>query len=193
MNEAQKRYLLEIFEREAAVQLADMLSTSIGLSLMTANENGVKAATDYIVGVFKECFDCQHLQVIIMNDDEHGLLGYAMIFEVPFPETPRYLHKIHVLERFRGNGIGSLMMSTLTKDPRGISLLTRQENIQFYEKFGLKAFGLNKMPNSDKFQAVRGMYDGLILMADRKQKNGAPVFFLNDQDVMALTSALIKK
>lgn len=191
MNEAQgskqEDFLGEIFENEAKALLSDIMSSTSLVSLMFAfEEEQVQKAIKYIVGIFNECYKFGHLKVAT-SSSEQTLCGYAMIFVHPHHQSA-YLHKIQIVEQFRGRGLGTEMLQSLSQSFSDLGLICNHDKIKFYERNGFKRVGDCKVPDSDDFKMSKHMYTGLYLMSNSQKVDGCPVFFLNDADLRAIGS-----
>ena len=191
MNEAQvfkqEDFLGEIFENEAKALLSDIMSSTSLVSLMYAfEEEQVHKAIEYIVGIFNECYKFGHLKVAT-SSSELTLCGYAMIFVHPHHQSA-YLHKIQIFEQFRGRGLGTEMLQSLSQSFSDLGVICNNDKIKFYERNGFKCVGDYKVPDSDDFKMSKHMYTGLYLMSNSQKVDGCPVFFLNDADLRAIGS-----
>lgn len=193
MNEAQEfrqeDFLGEIFEDEAKALLRDIMSSTSLVSLMSAfEEDQVKKAIEYIVGIFNECYKFGHLKVAT-SSSEQTLCGYAMIFVHPHHQSA-YLHKIQIVEQFRGGGLGTEMLQSISQSFGDLGLICNYDKIKFYERNGFKCVGDFKVPDGEDFKMSKHMYSGLYLMSNSKKVDSCHVFFLNDYDLKAIGNIL---
>ena len=178
------KFLPTILENEAKGILQDLLGApSLALHFMTFDYAQTMRAISHVRGILEECYRAGHLKVAISHE-KGRLYGYAILFEHPDPSIPQYCHKIFVLEEFRGNGIGTQLLQSLSTGTRGSCLLCRDDLIPFYETIGLEVKGEFTPPDAQQgFAMTRGLYTGLTLMGSANSGSFAPVFMLNDEDI----------
>ncbi|WP_201720608.1 GNAT family N-acetyltransferase [Klebsiella pneumoniae] len=160
-----ERHLPLIFENEANGILQDLIGTPTLMGMMMfATEEEVMAARNYIIGVFEECYRVGHLR-IMGAADEGTLFGYSLIFGHPSANYSLYCHKIYVYEQYRGNGIGSQMLTGILSLPNEVGLVCSPDLIPFYESAGMHFKGNFTTPSDAGFTKTRGMYEGLCVMS----------------------------
>lgn len=175
-------FLNEIFEIEAQSMLSEIMTSTVMISLLIDfDEKRHAEAIDYIINVLKECYKAGHLQVAIQHEGE-TLYGFAMLFIHPHHKAA-YLHKIFVYEHFRGNGLGTSILNSLTASGNTINLICPDSKIGFYENNGFNYVQSFEMPDSDNFKLSKGLYAGLSVMTNSTDSLEAPIFFLNDDDL----------
>ncbi|VGG38384.1 Uncharacterised protein [Klebsiella quasipneumoniae] len=159
---------------------------------MFATEEEVMAARNYIIGVFEECYRVGHLR-IMGAADEGTLFGYSLIFGHPSANYSLYCHKIYVYEQYRGNGIGSQMLTGILSLPNEVGLVCSPDLIPFYESAGMHFKGNFTTPSDAGFTKTRGMYEGLCVMStdNSGETNGLPIFMLNDSDIDNIIQAIV--
>ncbi|MGI0646792.1 GNAT family N-acetyltransferase [Pseudomonas aeruginosa] len=181
----------QVFESEAKGLLQDlMVQPTLMVHFLSITEQQAEQCWAFIKGIFEECYRQGGLKVALSHQD--GVLhGYALLMEHPDPVYSRYLHKIHVFEQFRGNGIGSKMLSMVLEGGRPVSLLCSSDLVPFYERAGMHYMGRFPAPEAQHgFAMTRGMYLELELMGSSEGGGMAPVFMLNDNDVKQLLEIL---
>lgn len=180
----------EIFEMEAQGILRDLaVSPRLTGMFWFMDEEGHQKAIKYIASILNECHHLGHLQTIVLSDEERqSLCGYALLFSLPLPETPKYLQKIYIKEEFRGGGLGSLLLNQLTEAEPNITLLSSSKNIKFYEKNGFQLLGDFTVPKNDKFSFSQGLYSELYIMSTHSESQAAPIFLINDDDIKHILS-----
>ena len=175
-------FIEEIYSLEAAGMLADLaLTPSLFLDFMSFEETDRNNALAYIKSVLAECYTCGHLKVAISHHNEE-LYGYALMFVLPEEKYPKYLHKIFVKEKFRGNGIGAQILTSIVENSE-VCLLCPPEKVSFYEKYGFSFVQPFTTPDGDNFKFSKGLYADLCVMKNHEGNLGAPIFLLNDTDV----------
>ncbi|WP_439503879.1 GNAT family N-acetyltransferase [Methylophaga sp.] len=175
-------FIDEIFSLESAGMLSDLaISPGLLFHFMDFDEFHHAKALAYIKSVFVECYEHGHIKVAVSNSSEE-LHGYALLFVHPEPKYPNYLHKIYVKEQFRGNGLGSQILSLITKNSE-VCLLSPNRKISFYERFGYEFVQYFDVPESENFQLSKGLYTDLCVMKNYPGELGAPIFLLNDKDI----------
>lgn len=188
MTSIADHFLPDILDVEAKGLLADIsLAPKLLPHFMFLDKPQIDAAIEYVKGIFMECYRAGHMRVAVSHHED-VLYGYAMFFELPDGQSPRYIHKIFVHEPYRAQGIGRQLLEALIADPRGVALLTPEKNIAFYEKFGLEDYGVHELPANANFELSLGLYSDLYLMSDREHETGAPIFLLNDNDIRRILS-----
>ncbi|MCM2595198.1 GNAT family N-acetyltransferase [Klebsiella pneumoniae] len=188
-----ERHLPLILENEANGILQDLIGTPTLMGMMMfATEEEVMAARNYIIGVFEECYRVGHLR-IMGAADEGTLFGYSLIFGHPSANYSLYCHKIYVYEQYRGNGIGSQMLTGILSLPNEVGLVCSPDLIPFYESAGMHFKGNFTTPSDAGFTKTRGMYEGLCVMStdNSGETNGLPIFMLNDSDIDNIIQAIV--
>ncbi|HII0394686.1 TPA: GNAT family N-acetyltransferase [Klebsiella pneumoniae] len=188
-----ERHLPLIFENEANGILQDLIGTPTLMGMMMfATEEEVMAARNYIIGVFEECYRVGHLR-IMGAADEGTLFGYSLIFGHPSANYSLYCHKIYVYEQYRGNGIGSQMLTGILSLPNEVGLVCSPDLIPFYESAGMHFKGNFTTTSDTGFTKTRGMYEGLCVMStdNSGETNGLPIFMLNDSDIDNIIQAIV--
>lgn len=182
-TESADRFLPEIFEREAKGYLADALSIpAFAMQTFDLDESQTKASIAYVSAIFREVYSYGGLRIIAMAQDG-TLYGYSLVFIHPnAPEMPVYLHKIFVLEQYRGHGIGRQMMDSIITSFSGIALFCQEEKVDFYEQFGFVCMEYER-PQDDRFSLSQYLYSDLVLMTNKEDSSRAPFFLLNDDDL----------
>ncbi len=183
-----------IFEQEATGLLSDLMGCpEIGMMMMLSDEDGLKKAKNYIIGVLNECYTLGHLKLaaICNTPDADKILGYAVIFQRPgYPDTC-YCHKIYVYEQYRGQGIGSQLLGDLMAQFKGMGLVCFPDKIPFYTRAGMRTLGALPVPDDEFFRLTKHIYIGLSMMVyGDMPRNEVPVFMLNDNDVKAIINLL---
>ncbi|KAB7660445.1 GNAT family N-acetyltransferase [Plesiomonas shigelloides] len=182
-------FINEIYDLEAVGMLSDLaLRPNLFLDFLSFEELNRKNAIAYIKSVLAECYKCGHLRVAISHQDEE-LYGYAMMFTLPDPKYPKYLHKIYVKEQYRGHGLGSQILKAFSENEPRISLLCPEDKISFYEKHGFHLVQEYGIPENENFLLSKGLYSGLYLMNNHTETLGAPIFLLNDRDIIKIIGA----
>lgn len=181
MNSPIDKFIDEIYSLESNGILSDLFfSPHLFTHFLDFDESRKKKALEYITSVLKQCYSLGQLQVAASYGDDE-LYGYAMIFTAP--QLPKYIHKIFVKEEFRGHGIGSQIISSITETNEDFCLLCPSDTVKFYEKYNFEYMQQFDMPEGENFKLSRGLYLGLCLMTNYKKEVGAPIFLLNDQDI----------
>lgn len=193
------KFLPDIFDIEAGALLKDAMGAPSLLPLfLMGQENediahkAVERAKAYLVGVLQECYDLGHLKILAHSDGETAY-GYALLFAHPGqPELPLYMHKIYVHEQYRGQGMGSAMLTALEGHESGVTLLCHGNLTPFYEARGYEVKGIyGDQPTPDHMSDTAGIYSGLTLMTNGKAKTTASaIFMLNNDDTMNIAKAL---
>lgn len=176
-------FLPEIFEREAKGYLADALTIpAIAIESLALDEVQSLAAVDFVSNIFMEVYQQGGLKIAGMVQDR-VLYGYAMVFAQPnAPHMPVYLHKIFVMEQFRGQGLGRQMMESLADEFGAIALLCPFDKIGFYEALEFEQMEYER-PQDENFRLSQSLYNDLVLMTNKAEAGSAPFFLLNDNDL----------
>tara|TARA_R110001583_G_scaffold43548_7_gene138561 strand:+ start:1546 stop:2115 length:570 start_codon:yes stop_codon:yes gene_type:complete len=175
-------FLDEIFEIEASGMLSDiMFSTFMMTLLMDFDESKHKAATNYIIGILKECYKAGHLNVSIQHEGE-TLYGFALFFIAPNHDAT-YLHKIFVYEQYRGHGIGTSILKSIITPENTVNLVCSGDKIDFYKRNGFHFVQPFEIPENENFKLSKNLYTGLSVMTSSTDALEAPIFFLNDNDL----------
>jgi len=176
-------FLPEIFEREAKGYLTDALTIpAFAMESFALNEAQSLAAVAFVADIFKEMYQKGGLKVAGMVQDRM-LFGYALVFAHPNePHLPVYLHKIFVMEQYRGKGLGRQMMESLTDALGSIALLCPLDKIGFYKGLGFVEMGYDR-PQDANYRLSQHLYSDLVLMTNNDEASTAPFFLLNDNDL----------
>ena len=175
-------FIDEIYNLEAEGMLADLsLNPNLFIHFMDFIEADRERALSYIKSVLSECYRCGHLKVAVSHENEE-LYGYALMFAHPDEKYPKYLHKIFVKEQFRGRGIGTEMLKSITNSSR-VGLLCPADKIHFYENNGFTFSQEFSVPDDQAFQLSKELYSSLYVMKNHSDNIIAPIFLLNDEDV----------
>lgn len=78
--------------------------------------------------------------------------------------TLQYYHKIYIYEQYRGNGIGSQMLSTILSLPNEVGLLCSSDLVPFYESAEMHSKGKFTAPSDENLTINTDMYSGLCVM-----------------------------
>lgn len=176
-------FLPEIFEREAKGYLADALTVPVvAIHSFGMEEAQALAAVDFVAGIFREVYQHGGLKVLGMVQD-HILYGYALVFAEPnAPHLPVYLHKIFVMEQYRGQGLGRQMMESMLEYFGSMMLFCPTSKVNFYERLGFVEQEYSR-PQDPKFNLSQHLYSDLVLMTNNADADMAPLFLLNDNDL----------
>ena len=175
-------FLDEIFEIEASGMLSDIMFSTFMMTFLTDfDDSKHKAATNYIIGVLKECYKAGHLKVAIQHEGE-TLYGFALLFIAPNHDAT-YLHKIFVYEQYRGNGLGTNILKSLVTPEKTVNLVCPGDKIDFYERNGFHFVQPFEIPENENFKLSKNLYIGLSVMTSSAEALEAPIFFLNDNDL----------
>lgn len=79
--------------------------------------------------------------------------------------TLQYYYKIYIYEQYRGNGIGSQMLSAILSLPNEVGLLCSSDLVLFYKSAGMYSKGKLITPSDENFTKTTGMYSGLCVMS----------------------------
>ncbi|WP_137887555.1 GNAT family N-acetyltransferase [Pseudomonas sp. 2FE] len=181
----QDKFLPGIFRSEAKALVSELhsLPTIFAATIALSDEDaekGLKVISD----IFGSCYRLGHLQMAILSEGDE-LYGYAMIFMLPGTDL-RYLHKIHVLYPYRGQGLGSILLRHLLTDPLSLSLICPPDKVPFYQRNGLRLDGPVAVPGGEGFSLSEGLYSGAVVMSNSPERRPAPIFMLNDKDIRAV-------
>lgn len=185
-------YLPSIFENEANGIVQDLTFTPALMGVMMfASEEEVKAARNYIITIFEECYRAGHLRIMGAGD-EGVLFGYALLFRNPLANYPLYCHKIFVYEQYRGNGIGSQLLRGVLALSNQVGLICAPDLVPFYESAGMHFKGNFNTPSDANFTKTRGLYAGLCVMStnNSSETTDLPIFMLNDSDIDNIIQAI---
>ncbi|MCJ7841396.1 GNAT family N-acetyltransferase [Lederbergia sp. NSJ-179] len=116
------------------------------LSLATSKKNVEREYELYIQSPFRELYGYE------LEDEMIGCIG----IELSAPKCCEIKH-IAVLLKYRGEGIGSTMISFI-KGKHSLSLIsaeTDKDAVHFYKKYGFKISSLGeKYPGVERFQCI---------------------------------------
>lgn len=176
-------FLPEIFEREAKGYLTDALTIpAVVMRSFALDEAQSLAAVAFVANVFREVYQQGGLKVAGLVQDR-TLYGYALVFAQPnAPHLPVYLHKIFVMEQYRGQGLGRQMMESMMDAFGAIALLCPPDKVGFYKRLGFVAMEYDR-PQDANFRLSQHLYSDLVLMTNNIEAGMAPFFLLNDNDL----------
>lgn len=176
-------FLPEIFDREAKGYLMDALAIpAVAIQSFSMDEAQARAAVTFVADIFREVYLQGGLKVLGMIED-HVLYAYALVFAEPnAPELPVYLHKIFVMEQYRGNGLGRHLMEAMLEAFGSMALFCPADKVIFYASFGFVEQGHSR-PKDPKFTLSDHLYSDLVLMTNNADADTAPLFLLNDNDL----------
>ena len=119
---------------------------------------------------------------ILRYETETTLYGYALYFIYP-KNNHMYLHKIFIYEKYRKQGIGTILLKELSKNDFKITLVCPNDKINFYTNQGFKFIQPFNLPRTNDYKLSKKLYQGLSLMSNGTQQNNATMFLLDDIDI----------
>lgn len=176
-------FLPEIFEREAKGYLVDALTIpTVATHSFGMDEAQAHAAVTFVADIFKEVYQQGGLKVLGAIENRI-LYGYALVFAEPnAPELPVYLHKIFVMEQYRGQGLGRQLMEAMLETFGSMTLLCPADKVSFYASLGFVEQGYSRTQDPN-FKLSKHLYSELVLMTNAPDAGMASLFLLNDKDL----------
>ena len=186
MNIKQDDIVDEIFNIESKRILNDIKEyTSLKSVIEGFNEQQNVVALKYINNVFKECYSVGDLKIHIEMESSK-LKAYAMFFIFPQCQAI-FLHSLFVKSEFRGKGIGKSIIDKFINHELDTYLLCDFTKVGYYENRGFRFMSKVNPPQEDHFKMSKYLYHSLSIMTDSKYSSPAPIFYLNDNDLKAIS------
>ncbi|MGF1903420.1 GNAT family N-acetyltransferase [Aliivibrio sifiae] len=186
MNIESENVLNKIFDIESKRILNDIKKyTSLKSVIEGFNEEQNTVALRYIIDVFKECYEVGDLKVHIEVENS-TLKAYAMYFVFQSTQTI-YLHFLFVNTEFRGRGVGKSILDKFINHELDTYLLCDFTKVGYYEHCGFRFMSKSSAPLGDNFKMSKYLYHSLSTMTDSEFSTQAPIFYLNDSDLRAIS------
>jgi GNAT superfamily N-acetyltransferase len=189
MSELSQSDINQIIKIESEIMLQDALITPMIIGLSIDKNINYDNALNYISNIFKELFRVGNLKIIAYLY-EGNPISYAMV--IHFPGDKFYLHRIYVEEKYRMEGIGSLVLSTVKERFSPICFISSIGKEHFFEKNGFNKVSILSSADAKKTQSL-SIYKGLTIMSNKKKSKSCQFFFLDDDDFKEIRSLLLDK
>ena len=175
-------FIEDIFKSEANAILQDlMVSTKLMKYFVSFNQEKIDKSILYIKNIFEEFYNMGILKVLKYQANE-TLYGYALYFIYP-QNNHMYLHKIFVFEKYRKQGMGTIMLNKLCENDFKITLVCPNNKINFYNNQGFNFIQPFSLPKTDEYKLSENLYQGLSLMSNSTQQDNGTIFLLDDIDI----------